>query len=56
LNGNAADDLGTKGKWKGPEEETIHEDDEPLTPANPNKGFGSQLHRRETAEGGEAED
>ncbi|KAJ7262190.1 hypothetical protein B0H12DRAFT_1104695 [Mycena haematopus] len=56
LNGNAADDLSAKAKWKGPEEETIQEDDEPLTPANPNKGFASQLHRRETAEGGETED
>ncbi|KAJ7096338.1 hypothetical protein C8R44DRAFT_812767 [Mycena epipterygia] len=49
LNGN--DSPGGKGKWKGPEEDTIQEDDEPLTPAT--KGFGSQLHRRETAEGGE---
>ncbi|KAJ7462291.1 hypothetical protein B0H11DRAFT_2285624 [Mycena galericulata] len=52
LNGNPGDDSpGGKGKWKGPEEETIEEDEEPLTPAN--KGFGSQLHRRETADGGE---
>ncbi|KAJ7045497.1 hypothetical protein C8F04DRAFT_436332 [Mycena alexandri] len=51
LNGNAGDDSpGGKGKWKGPEEETIEEDEEPLTPAN--KSFGSQLHRRETADGG----
>jgi len=57
LNGNAADDLSAKAKWKGPEEETIHEDDEPLTPANPNKGFpSSQLHRREVAEVGEADE
>lgn len=41
-----------KGKWKGPEEETINEDEEPLTPA-PGKTFGSQLHRRETAEVGD---
>ncbi|KAJ6586908.1 hypothetical protein DFH09DRAFT_238042 [Mycena vulgaris] len=55
LNGNGGDDSpGGKGKWKGPEEETIQEDEEPLTPAS--KGFGSQLHRRETAEGGETED
>ncbi|KAJ6499316.1 hypothetical protein C8R45DRAFT_1071846 [Mycena sanguinolenta] len=53
LNGNSAED--PKAKWKGPEEETIHEDDEPLTPAKPNQGFGS-LHLRETAEGGEAAD
>ncbi|KAJ7725837.1 hypothetical protein DFH07DRAFT_853529 [Mycena maculata] len=51
LNGNAADDAGGKGKWKGPEEATIDEDEEPLTPAN--KGFGTQLHRRETADAGE---
>ncbi|KAF8174688.1 Pleckstrin homology domain-containing protein, partial [Mycena galopus ATCC 62051] len=56
LSGNAADDLSAKAKWKGPEEETIHEDDEPLTPANPNKGFpSSQLHQREVAEVGEAD-
>ncbi|KAJ7084372.1 hypothetical protein B0H15DRAFT_393041 [Mycena belliarum] len=54
LNGNADDaSPGGKGKWKSAEE-TIHEDDEPLTPAS--KGFASQLHRRETAEGGEPED
>ncbi|KAJ7188291.1 hypothetical protein C8R46DRAFT_1054279 [Mycena filopes] len=40
---------GEKGKWKGLEQ-TIEEDEEPLTPAN--KSFGSQLHRRETADGG----
>jgi hypothetical protein len=51
LNGHAVDSPGGKGKWNGPEEETIHEDDEPLTPANK-----SQFHRRETAEGGEVED
>ncbi|KAJ7647350.1 hypothetical protein FB45DRAFT_782018 [Roridomyces roridus] len=51
LNGNT-DSPGVNGKWKGrPEEETILEDEEPLTPAN--KGFGSQLHRRE---GGEVEE
>ncbi|KAK7057207.1 hypothetical protein R3P38DRAFT_2839951 [Favolaschia claudopus] len=54
LNGHAPDD--PKGKWKGPEEETIEEDDEPLTPANPKQSFGSQFHRRETAEGGDTEE
>ncbi|KAJ7178525.1 hypothetical protein C8R43DRAFT_973640 [Mycena crocata] len=53
LNGHAGDDSPGRGKWKGPDEETIEEADEPLTPAN--KTFGSQLHRRETAEGGETE-
>lgn len=41
-----------KGKWKGyPEEETIPEGDEPLTPGLVQQF--SQSHRRETAEGGE---
>ncbi|KAJ6475350.1 hypothetical protein C8R47DRAFT_1143196 [Mycena vitilis] len=53
LNGHGVDSPGGKGKWKGPDEATIHEDEEPLTPAT--KGFGSQLHRRETAESGEDE-
>ncbi|KAF7321376.1 Sec7-like domain belongs to guanine nucleotide exchange factors [Mycena kentingensis (nom. inval.)] len=48
LNGRVGEDspAGKNAKWKGPSaEETIDEDDEPLTP-----GFGSQFHRRETAE------
>lgn len=51
LNGTArAGDspLGVKGKWKGPEEETIREEAEPTTPGP--RHFGTQLHRRETAE------
>lgn len=40
-----------KGKWKGPEEETIHEDEEP--PPTPGAGsFPVPSHKRETADVG----
>ncbi|KAJ7594136.1 signal peptide peptidase-domain-containing protein [Mycena floridula] len=43
-------------KWKGAEEETIQEDEEPITPGLDRK-FNSQGHKRETAEAdGEEED
>jgi len=46
LNGTAPTDDPLKGKWKGPEEETIREEAEPTTPGR--EPFGT--HRRETAE------
>ncbi|KAF5385740.1 hypothetical protein D9615_002519 [Tricholomella constricta] len=58
LSGTAPSDtssIAVKGKWKGPEEETIREEAEPTTPA-PGQQFNTQLHRRETAEGGETDD
>lgn len=49
LNGTATPE---DSKWKGPEEETIQEAEEPLTPAAPGKEFprSQQFHKRETAE------
>lgn len=54
LNGTNPDDSSSvvmKGKWKGPEEETIREEAEPTTPG-PGQQFNIQLHKRETADGG----
>ncbi|RDB16953.1 hypothetical protein Hypma_002582 [Hypsizygus marmoreus] len=54
LDGNPPSDDSSaahKGKWKGPEEETITEEAEPPTPGS-GQQFNSQLHRRETADGG----
>ncbi|GLB37099.1 putative pleckstrin homology domain containing protein [Lyophyllum shimeji] len=53
LNGTAPSDtssVGMKGKWKGPEEETIREEAEPSTPG-PAQRFNTQRHKREVAEG-----
>ncbi|KAJ7270811.1 putative guanine nucleotide exchange factor [Mycena rebaudengoi] len=50
LNGGEEDSPLSKGKWKGPEEGTIKEHDEPITLAN-KSSFESQLYHRETAEG-----
>lgn len=48
-----------KGKWKGPEEETIEEDEEPpptagipSTPGFPSTPASGHFHRREMAEDG----
>jgi len=46
---------GAKGKWNGPEE-TIREDEEPPATPGLRQQFSSQLHRRETAEGGDVND
>ncbi|TFK44669.1 hypothetical protein BDQ12DRAFT_29737 [Crucibulum laeve] len=55
LNGaSPVDDLpaAARGKWRGPEEETIREEAEPVTPGPGPQQFSPQLHRRETAEDG----
>ncbi|KAF8070176.1 hypothetical protein FPV67DRAFT_1005473 [Lyophyllum atratum] len=57
LNGTAPSDTSSvamKGKWTGPEEETIREEAEPTTPG-PGQQFTAQLHRREMADGGETD-
>ncbi|KAG5645208.1 hypothetical protein DXG03_006726 [Asterophora parasitica] len=60
LNGTAPSDtssIAMKGKWKGPEEETIREEAEPTTPG-PGQHFklNIQQHMRETANGGDSDD
>ncbi|THV05069.1 hypothetical protein K435DRAFT_713604 [Dendrothele bispora CBS 962.96] len=54
LNGNSDDVTSAKWKGKGPQE-TIHEDEEPLTP-NLTLESASRLHKRETAEDDGVED
>ncbi|KAG6837700.1 hypothetical protein H0H93_003502 [Arthromyces matolae] len=49
LNGTAAETMASKGKWKAPEEDTIREEAEPLTPG-PSQRFDTHLYRQETAE------
>jgi hypothetical protein len=61
LNGtDSPDEPSSATKWKGPEEETINEDDEPTTPGtrSQEKRFNvqQQSHRRELADGGETDE
>ncbi|KNZ80519.1 PH and SEC7 domain-containing protein C11E3.11c [Termitomyces sp. J132] len=50
LNGTAADaSVVMKGKWKGPEGDTIREEAEPSAP-EPSQRFDTQLHRREAGD------
>jgi len=48
------DNFLTKGKWKGPEGETIREETEPITPRSAStQQAGPSVHRRERAQGDE---